>query len=80
MNEGPDLESELRKSEEQAWNALAHGKFAMFGYWAAWNVKLRKLTGHSHDPSPFGDLKDIAEDKWREVQGELSEEPTEAEP
>lgn len=74
-----DLETELKRAEEQAWNALAHGKFAMFGYWAAWHVKLRKLTGHSHDPSPFAELKAIAEDEWRAVEGETSDEPMEGE-
>ena len=75
----PDLEAELKNAEEQAWNALAHGKYAMFGYWAAWVVKLRKLTGHSHDPTPFGELRAIATSHWK-VNGYTSDEPMQAEP
>lgn len=56
----PDLNAELVNAEAQAWNALAHGKYAMFGYWGAWVVKLRALTGRSSEPSPFRDLIDLA--------------------
>jgi hypothetical protein len=58
---GPvDLDAELVEAERQAWNALAHGKYAMFGYWAAWVVKLRAITGKSNTPSPFRSLVETA--------------------
>ena len=66
MTEEANLHDELRRAEAEAWNSLAHGKYAMFGYWAAWAVKLRKLLGKSHEPSPFADLRAIA--KGRNVR------------
>ena len=57
---GFDIHEELRKSETEAWNALAHGKYSMFGYWAAWNVKLRRMAGQTGKPSPFRDLRALA--------------------
>lgn len=83
-----DIEAELKNAEAQAWGALAHGKYAMFGYWAAWHVKLRKMAGLSHTPSPFANLRGLAkytiETKYPDgileavIPGTNPNEPTEA--
>ena len=67
MTEAANLHEELRRAEAEAWNSLARGKYAMFGYWAAWVVKLRKLLGKNHEPSPFADLRAIAQGRNRRV-------------
>jgi hypothetical protein len=67
MTEHEDLHAELRRAEAEAWNALAHGKYAMFGYWAAWHVKLRKLLHKEGTPSPFADLRALARGRNQRV-------------
>lgn len=57
------LEEELRTAERKAWDSLAHGKYQMFGYWAAIHVHLRAITGKSHEPSPFRELVAAARSK-----------------
>jgi len=42
----------LDEAEKKAIDALGRYKFAMFGYWAAWWVKLNKLSGAKR-PNPF---------------------------
>ena len=39
-----NIKAELRHAEEQAWIALSRGKYAMFGYWAAWVVILSPVA------------------------------------
>ena len=50
------LDHELDAAEAKAWAALAGYKFWMFGYWAAWWVKLNQL----HPGTP-------RRNPWREV-------------
>ena len=60
MTENPkrlfDVESriikELNNAKWQAWNALSRYKFSQFGYWAAWWVKLNKIS-NLRKPNPF---------------------------
>lgn len=62
-----DLEAELRKAEHEAWNALARGKYNMFGYWSANVVNLRRYLGRSGDPSPFRELVEVARKRMKEL-------------
>ena len=43
---------ELDAAQEKATEALKRYKFLMFGYWAAWWVKLNRLAGAKR-PNPF---------------------------
>lgn len=49
------LRSERAETITKAWEALAHGKLWMFGYWAAKERQLSSLLGEIK-PSPWGDL------------------------
>jgi len=53
------LIAELEEAEKKAWDSLAHYKFWMFGYWAAWWVKLNRLSGLRR-PNPFTSLVQMA--------------------
>jgi hypothetical protein len=50
----------LADAIDNAWNSLAHGKFSLFGYWAAKVVQFRELLGKSREPGPFHDLVQTA--------------------
>lgn len=57
MNE--KLLAELDQAEKKAWDALRRYKFLMFGYWAAWWVKLNRLAGTKR-PNPWLRLVQLA--------------------
>lgn len=44
------LEAELVDAERKAWDSLARWKFWMFGYWAAYAVKLKRQLGRGREP------------------------------
>lgn len=50
---------EMDEAEAKAWDALRRYKFLMFGYWAAWWVKLNRIAGTKR-PSPFKRLVEFA--------------------
>lgn len=49
----------LDEAEVKAWESLGRYKFQMFGYWAAWWVKLNKL-GQFKRPNPWSGLVQTA--------------------
>ena len=57
---GASLLSERDAAKQKAWKALAGYKFWMFGYWAAWWVKLNQLCPGAPEPSPWKSLVDAA--------------------
>lgn len=57
MNE--QMLRELDEAEAKAWDALRRYKFLMFGYWAAWWVKLNRLAGAKR-PNPWKGLVTFA--------------------
>ena len=63
------LDSEIREAERQAWNALAHGKYQMFGYWGGILVHLRRIAGRSSEPSPFRELVRVARERQPKSPG-----------
>ncbi len=56
------LSRELDFAEQRAWDALAHYKFQMFGYWAAIWVHLNRISGRKR-PNPFAELVKAARAK-----------------
>ena len=60
MTKTTDLGETLRRdrdaAEEKAWRALSSYKFWMFGYWAAWWVKLNRLCPDGPAPNPWRHL------------------------
>ena len=57
---GATLRRERDAAEQKAWKALAGYKFWMFGYWAAWWVKLNQLCPGGPAPSPWKSLVNTA--------------------
>jgi hypothetical protein len=49
------LLAEMEEAERKAWDALRRYKFLMFGYWAAWWVKLNRISGAKR-PNPWKSL------------------------
>lgn len=54
-----NLIAALDEAERKATDSLARYKFMMFGYWAAWWVKLNRLSG-ARRPNPWKNLVQIA--------------------
>ena len=57
---GATLRRERDAAEQKAWKALAGYKFWMFGYSAAWWVKLNQLCPGGPAPSPWKSLANTA--------------------
>lgn len=61
-----DFAFELDQAHENALNALARYKFAMFGYWAAIWVHLNRISGLKR-PNPF---KNIVQSARKQIEEE----------
>lgn len=53
------LEADLAEAERKAWDSLARWKLYMFGYWAAYAIKLKRQLGRGREPF-FKELVEIA--------------------